>query len=197
MNKLIDMNYVQNVKTAYVYAKSIFRHLTAVKKQYKCIVFNEEEGNELDFFEYAPNIPIEDLKKIIRLKKYKIEIRYVVHGRKYRIVVRDNENVHFPIRKELGLKKPTITSASLVRKDTEEEYDVTKRVQKYFGQNNDFNIGLGLSLFVHDIFPFDDHEDNAEIFSALYIRMSDGTEYHFDYGANDEIVLRSPPNLLP
>ncbi|AGE54338.1 hypothetical protein PBCVNY2B_671L [Paramecium bursaria Chlorella virus NY2B] len=191
------MNYVQNVKTAYVYAKSIFRHLTAAKKQYKCIVFNEDQGSELDFFEYAPIIPIEDLKKIIRLKKYKIEIRYVVHGRKYRIVIRETDNIHFPIRKELGIKKPNIVSASLVRKHTDEDIDVTKRVIKYFGQNNDFSAGLGLRLFVQDMFPFDDHEDNAEIFSALYIRMSDGTEYRFDYGANDEIVLRSPPNLLP
>ena len=189
MNKLINMNYVQNVKTAYVYAKSIFRHLTAAKKQYKCIVFNEDQGSELDFFEYASNMTIQEIKQKIRLEKYKIEIRYMVHGRKYRIVVRDNENVHFPIRKELGLKKPTITSASLVRKDTEEEYDVTKRVQKYFGQNNDFNSGLGLKLFVQDLFPFDDHEDNAERFCDLYICMSDGRKYYFDYGKNEEIIL--------
>ena len=185
---------METVKMAYLYVKGVYRHFMAnKKKQYKCLVFNEEEENELDFFEYAPNMTIEEIKKQLRLKKYKIEIRYVVHGRKYRIVVRENENVHFPIRKELGLKKPTITFASLVRKDTEEnaeeDYDVTKRVQKYFGQNNDFNSGLGLKLFVQDLFPFDDHEDNAERFCDLYICMSDGRKYYFDYGKNEEIIL--------
>ena len=178
-----------NVKIAYVYAKNIFHHLMVTKKQYKCLVFNEDQGSELDFFEYVSNMTIEEIKQKIRLEKYKIEIRYVVHGRKYRVVVRENENVHLPIRKELGLMKPNIVSASLLIKDSEEEYDVTKRVRKYFGQNNDFNSGLGLKLFVQDMFPFDDHEDNAERFDALYICMSNGNGYYFDYGKNAEIVL--------
>jgi len=181
---------MERVKFAYLYAKCIYhRFMTSKNKHPKCLIFNEEEETEFDFFEYAPDMPIEEIKQKLRLKKYKIEIRYVVHGHKFRIVVRENEKIHFPIRKELGLMKPNIVSASLLIKDSEEEYDVTKRIRKYFGQNKDFNSGLGLKLFVQDMFPFDDHEDNAERFDALYIGMSDGTDYYFDYAKNAEIIL--------
>ena len=181
---------MEYVNYLHLYAKTLYHNLISNKKKHhKCLIFNEEEETDFDFFEYAPDMTIEEIQKKIRLKKYKIEIRYIVHGRKYRIVVRENENIHFPIRKELGLMKPNIESASLLIKDNGGECDVTERIRKYFGQNKDFNSGLGLKIFVQDMFPFDDHEDNAERFGALYIRMSDGTEYYFDYTKNTEIIL--------
>jgi len=181
------MEYINYLR---LYTKTLYHKLISNKNKHPtCLIFNEEEETEFDFFEYAPDMPIEEIQKKLRLKKYKIEIRYVVHGHKFRIVVRENEHIHFPIRKELGLMKPHIISASLLIKDSGEECDVTKRIRKYFGQNRDFNSGLGLKLFVQDMFPFDDHEDNAERFDALYIGMSDGTDYYFDYAKNAEIIL--------
>ncbi|AGE54661.1 hypothetical protein PBCVKS1B_475L [Paramecium bursaria Chlorella virus KS1B] len=178
---------METVKMAYVYAKSIYHNfMTNKNKHYKCLIFNEE-GSEFDFIGYASITTIEEIKQILRYKKYKLEIRYKDNGKKYRIVVRENENVHLPIRKNPGLVKPTITFASLVKKDTKEEYDVTERVLKYFGPNNDFNTGLGLKLFVQDMFPVDNHKENAKKFSALRICMSNGNDYYFDYEYNQEI----------
>jgi hypothetical protein len=178
---------METVKMAYSYAKSIFRHLmTNTNKQYKCLIFNEE-GSEFDFIGYASITTIEEIKQILRYKKYKLEIRYKDNGQKYRLVVRENENVHLPILKEQNIARPTITSASLVKKDTEEEYDVTKRVRKYFGPNDDFNTGLGIKLFIQDMFPVDNHKENAKKFSSLCICMSNDNKYYFDYEYNPEI----------
>ena len=179
------MEYIEYIK---LYAKTMFHHLTTPVKKHKILVFNET-GNEMAFFEYASNMTIEEIKQRICLDKYKIEVRYTVGARKYRIVIRENDDVKLPIRKELGLMRPRIISASLVRKDTGEEYDVTKRICKYFGQNNDFNSGKGLRIFVHDMFPFDDHEDNAERISVLRLCMTNGNAYEFDYEKNEEIIL--------
>jgi len=173
-----------------LYVKNIFRKFFTPMEKHKILVFNETcNDHEMAFFEYASNMSIEEIKKMISLENYKIEVRYTVGTRKYRVVIRENDDIQLPIRKELGIIKPRIISASLVRKDTGEEYDVTKRVCKYFGQNNDFNSGIGLKIFVHDMFPFDDHEDNSDRFSVLRICLTNGTVYEFDYESNEEIIL--------
>ena len=192
---------MEYLKYTTLYAKSVLRGFFQkdTKVIYKTYVFSEEEDDDVLFHEVT-NLSIDEIKQHITIGAYRIEIRYAVNGKKYRAIVRESDDVKFPFRKEMGINlKPTITSALLILKDTDNHdheshgsgsgsgHDVTDRISKYFGPNRDFNHGKGVKIFVQDMFPFDDHEDNSERFSVLRLHMSDGKYHDFDYEQNDVV----------
>ncbi|AGE50162.1 hypothetical protein ATCVCanal1_364L [Acanthocystis turfacea Chlorella virus Canal-1] len=129
----------------------------------KVIVY-DESGEEDVFSEFADtHLPLDELKKSIALDEYRIEFRYKVNGKKFRAIVRKDDGVTFPIRKELGLiPKFTVTHAVLLPYDGP-HVDVTNRVKKYAGQNGDFNAHAGSFIFVSDMFPYHDIDKYARL----------------------------------
>lgn len=94
---------------------------------------------------------------------YRLEIRYELQGKKYRRIVRG------PLH-DLDLLGtdifPRILLARLLPRDGSDavEVNITSRVAKYAGPDRSF-----VNVRLTDLFPFDDHEDNATRFACLRI----------------------------
>ncbi|AGE59742.1 hypothetical protein ATCVTN60342_368L [Acanthocystis turfacea Chlorella virus TN603.4.2] len=129
----------------------------------KVIVFDESNEEDVHSECADTRLSLEELKKSIALDEYRIEFRYTVNGKKFRAIVRKDDGVSFPIRKELGLFPDfNVTSAVLLPHDGP-HIDVTDRVKKYAGQNGDFNAHAGSFIFVSDMFPYHDVDNYARL----------------------------------
>ncbi len=96
--------------------------------------------------------------------RVRVEVRYRARGQKYRMVLRHGDVCVFPpVRRPLTMFPLTVLAASL---HGELDVDVTRRVLKYQGATRDFH---GTRVTVRDLFPFDDHDDNAERFEHLRV----------------------------
>ena len=148
----------------------------------KVLVFDESE-TPVTMYEHAPtDMSVKQLKEYIALKQYRMEVRYVSHGQKFRCIVRDHDDVHLPIRKKLEMKKnPRILFAFITLTDGTIQ-NVTKRVIKYAGPNADFNISDGSLVFASDIVPFHD----TDMINMLRIRLDDLSDYYFSM---DDLVV--------
>lgn len=148
----------------------------------KVLVFDESE-TPVFMYEHAPaDMSVKQLKEYVALKHYRIEVRYVSHGQKFRCIVRDHDDVHLPIRKKLEMKKnPRVLFAFIVLDDGSIQ-NVTKRVIKYAGPNADFNISDGSLVFASDIVPFHD----TDRINTLRIRLDDLSDYCFSM---DDLVV--------
>lgn len=148
----------------------------------KVLVFDESETST-NMYEYAPTyMSVKQLKEYVVLEQYRIEVRYVSHGQKFRCIIRYDDDVHLPIRKKLEMKKnPHILLAFITLKDGTIR-NVTKRVIKYAGPNVDFNVSDGSMVFASDIVPFHDKDR----INVLRIRLDDMSDYYFSM---DDIVV--------
>ena len=165
-------------------AKNAFR-MTVHPKGFhvdKVVVFDESETPDI-MYECAPtDMSVKQLKEYVALSRYRIEIRYISHGQKFRCIIRDHDDVHLPIRKKLEMKKnPRILFAFIVLKDGTIQ-NVTKRVIKYAGPNADFNVSDGSLVFASDVVPFHD-KDSINI---LRIRLDNMSDYYFSM---DDLVV--------
>jgi len=125
----------------------------------KVIVF-DETGTADTYSECASTeLSLKELKELISIDEYKIEFRYTVNGKKFRAIVREDDDVKFPIRKELGLVPTFDMARAFVFAKDGRHMDVTTRVRKYAGQNGDFNAHAGSLLFASDMFPYHDVEE--------------------------------------
>lgn len=129
-------------------------------------------------------------------KKYKIEIRYMCRGKKFRCIVREYRPFTFPpcskeeLSKISGLHSPNgiLLSAQLyVQGEIEEPpLDVTAKLKKYQGVMGNFH---GTEMYCHDLFPFDDNKYNAERFGKLVVYRLSYTRgidvKTFDFSDND------------
>ena len=125
------------------------------------IVFDESPEAEM-YHEYmSKHLTLDEIKNIVSsaIDKYKIEIRYTLRDKNYRVVIRDDDNVEFPVRKELGLYVPFKISHAYVFTNNSRQIDVTERVKKYAGQNGNFNAHAGYRVVVKDVFPFSDTDN--------------------------------------
>jgi hypothetical protein len=125
----------------------------------KIMVFDESDNPQM-MYDYANiKIPLKDLKDSIALETYKVEVRYVSHGQKFRYIFRNEDLIHFPIRKKLEMKyRPKIQLALIKYKDGRSK-EITNRVIKYAGPNIDFNKSDGSIIFASDIIPFYDMDE--------------------------------------
>lgn len=143
----------------------------ALKKIY---VFNEgpEPGvvREFDPARFPLDVWETHVEDATGWTQFRLEIRYAVKGHKYRLVLRQGDPVIFPPYQDFwpARRGPSgIVSASLIRRRDQKAVDVTDRVRKYSGPHADWHEGLSSELRLHDMFPFDDHDDNAERFECL------------------------------
>lgn len=160
--------------------KQIFCKFTTNLKFHidQILVFDESEDPEVAVDYVSPKTSLHDLIKIIAIPEYRVEVRYVSHGRKMRYIFRNGEIVHFPPRRLLELKcRESISSAHIKYIDGGRPHDVTKRVLKYEGPNRDF-----MSIRVRDMFPFHDTDE----MESLEIVYNDGNSYIF---AMHEIIV--------
>lgn len=171
---------------------NIFRYTTRYVKNSlnrgfvidKVIVFDEsgEEDTHSEFVD--TRLSLDDLKKSIAIDEYRIEFRYRVNGKKFRAIVRKDDGVPFPIRKELGLfPEFKVTSAVLLPHDGP-RIDVTDRVLKYAGQNGDFNAHAGSFIFVSDMFPYHDTDEYSRI-----VLLDETADKIRIFGMNDIITF--------
>jgi hypothetical protein len=167
------------------YLRYVFKKMTHSSgiKIHQILIFDEGANPETYCENVSTDMSIRDIKETIKIFMYRIEIRYSIHGKKYRAVARESDDVHFPIRKELGaVPRAVVTRARVVTKDGRES-DVTRRVRKYAGQNGDFNNHAGCLFFVDDMFPFHDVDEYAK----LRLELSDGSV--LDLRMNDVLVI--------
>ena len=103
---------------------------------------------------------------------FRVEVRYEMGGKKYRRVVRPGETLAFPRREAFGGRPRLILVRLMPRDDAKPParvVDITPRAIKYAGPTGD---GLA-STKLTDLFPFDDHDDNASRFEC--VRFIDGS----------------------
>lgn len=98
------------------------------------------------------------------------EVRYVFHGKKFRLVLRPGDTCEFgednvPVRHRGGPKG--VMAAELV--GHEATVDITRRIHKYQGPLKDFHAGMGLRVGITDMFPLDDIGDLTDQFHTLRI----------------------------
>ncbi|AGE56401.1 hypothetical protein PBCVNEJV1_715L [Paramecium bursaria Chlorella virus NE-JV-1] len=157
-----------------------FMMRTSGIRVHQILVFDENST-------YCENVSthttINDIKKSIAIPEYRIEIRYSVNGKKLRAILRHDDDVHFPIRKELGIRIVPIVCALVVTKDGT-WIDVTSRVRKYAGQNEDFNKHAGSTVFARDMFPFHDVDE----YEGIVVETAD---HVLEFGMDDAIVILS------
>lgn len=149
---------------------------------YRTYVFNEgteEPGfsRELGMYSmYAvtrPNWETE-IRELTGWTSFRVEARYVFRHKKYRMILRPGDASPFPMYTEPSapacrLPKGVLSARLQGPAGSDIDCDVTKRVFKYQGPRGDFHSGLGLVVKIRDMFPFDDHADNAARFSHLRI----------------------------
>ena len=184
---------LENATLAWIGVKTWFRaNVLGVQPRgahaYKLYAFNQTEPVDGLFHSvFSPGRhDVSDVRDAIDWDEYRIDVRYTYRGNKYRVLYRQDDDVPFPLPRSMGIVvAPKLASACLVRKDDGREIDVTERVRKYMGPDRDFYKKHGLYVRVQDMFPFDDHEDNAERFQCVRLYMSTGKRLEFDYGSND------------
>jgi hypothetical protein len=115
----------------------------------------------------------ETVETILGWEKYRIEVKYMSHGSKYRAIYRkeneSTESTTFPPRKRIGpVTTPRIVCATLHMHDGTWS-DVTDKVIKYHGPNRDFHSGLGLKLVVSDAFPWE-RPDSIDLLRVAFER---------------------------
>ena len=114
-----------------------------------------------------------------------MEVRYRVGGDKFRMVLRPGDVCVFPPPPR-GRGFPLAVLAATLHGGV--EVDVTRRVLKYQGATRDFH---GTHVTVRDMFPFDDHDDNAERFSHLQVIDTLARTHRINY-MSDESVCPPP-----
>jgi hypothetical protein len=103
-----------------------------------------------------------------RTDPVRADVRYLCHGRKYRMVLRAGDACALPSVPDRHRGGPRgVMAAELVGKRV--AVDVTRRVIKYQGPARDFHRGLGLRVSVMDMFPMDDGEELQAHFGALHV----------------------------
>ena len=190
-------------------AKACPWHRHPTPRVYKVYVFNEDDTDG-DFYKAMPPylLDLYDWEASVRehtgWENIRVEIRYrAVDARnqetqKYRMVLRPGERCMLlgadRIRRHGGIMSARLQGPKGSTIDT----DVTSRVLKYQGPLRDFHGAQGLHVTVHDMFPFDDHADNAARFSHLRLVNARGHVVDLPYDSNPTVSeLKRVPNSPP
>ena len=145
---------------------------------YRIYAFNEgaEEGfhKEIPVRFFSPEAWESDIKELTGWGSPRLEVRYAVRQKKYRMVLRPGDSCHWPPYADPSVPACRVPRGVLSARlqgppGSNIDADVTARVLKYQGPKGDFHAGLGLGVRLWDMLPFDDHGDNALRFTHLRI----------------------------
>lgn len=125
---------------------------------------DEHKFHELPARFFDPETWESDTQDATGWDRVRVEVRYRHGNGKYRMVLRPGDTCVFPPPAKPRGFHLAVLAASLHGKSV--DFDVTRRVLKYQGANKDFH---GTRVTVRDMFPFDDHDDNAVRFSHLRV----------------------------
>lgn len=165
---------------------------------YKVVALNEETGDDANVTAwFDPEEWEESVRVATRwgTDRFRVDVRYVAHGKKYRLVLRPGDSYALsdaPERHRGGPKG--VMAAELV--GDEATVDITRRILKYQGPMKDFHRGMGLRVAVTDLFPFDDPAELKVNFLALRVVDARAHVVHIPVACDDLAValgLGTPP----
>jgi hypothetical protein len=125
----------------------------------------------------------------------RLEIRYAVRRRKYRMVLRRGDELQWPPYD--GVTRPVmacprgVIAAQLVGFDPADTVDVTERIKKYAGPHYDFHAGAGYRVRLYDMFPNDTDLDLR--FRCLRVLYANLVMRDYDFGLDP--MIEHPPEL--
>lgn len=178
-------------------------------RAYRVYIFNEstdEDDERRRFYqELAPRYfdadsweP--DARDLTGWARFRVEVRYVFRNKKYRMVLRPGDKCVFPPYQDASapacrLPRGVLSARLQGALGSDIDCDVTERVMKYQGPRGDFHAGLGLTVRLQDMFPFDDHADNAQRFTHLRLMDTTARLTDLPYRTNPAMVLRPATRL--
>jgi hypothetical protein len=127
----------------------------------------------------------------------RLEIRYGVRRRKYRMVLRRGDRLEWP--PHAGVARPAVTgprgviAAQLVGFDPDDTVDVTERLKKYAGPHHDFHAAMGYRVRLYDMFPSD--SDLASRFRCLRVLFANLVMRDYDFGLDPMIEHPRSPKV--
>lgn len=108
-------------------------------------------------------------------QRIRVEVRYLSHGAKYRMVLRPGDAWPSIVPEPHRGPARGVFLATLMRRTPGDPHaDVTDRVLRYQGPRKDFHSSSGLRVGVCDMFPLVDRADLLEEFRGLQIAHSQG-----------------------
>ena len=192
---------------AWVVARSWTRELLAPvlgyprppgPRAYQIYVFNE--GDEPGFHRdlpvrfFDPGTWERDARELTGWTAFRVEVRYVFRHKKYRMVLHRGDVCTFPPYQEpqapaCRLPRGVLSARLQGALGTDIDHDVTARVMKYQGPKGDFHAGLGLRVGLFEMFPFDDHADNAARYTHLRVMDTTGRLIDLPYAPATRLAL--------
>ncbi len=167
---------------------------------YRIYAFNEggDPGfhREIPVRYFCPETWERDIQDLTGWDAIRVEIRYILRHKKYRLVLRPGDTCTFPPYPEpaapaLRLPRGVLSARLQGAPGSGIDTDITPRVLKYQGPKGDFHAGLGLKVRLFDMLPFDDHADNALRFTHLRLVDTNARITDFPYGGNPVMSLLS------
>lgn len=138
---------------------------------YKVLVLNEDEGTDCNITKAFNAKAWEESARVAsgwHSQRIRTEVRYVAHGKKYRLVLRPGNACQFPDVPERHRGGPKgVMAAELVGEEA--TVNITRRVLKYQGPMKDFHRHMGLHVSITDMFPFDDASELVGNFHTLRV----------------------------
>ena len=136
---------------------------------------------------FVPETWEQDVRDATQWKFFRVEIRYILHKQKYRLVLRQGDVCAWPPKHDAGMVGPRRILTAALHANNGARRDVTGRMNKYFGPKANYHQQ---ALNIHDCFPFDDCEYESEYFETL--RLIDHTlECHtYSFANNDALNER-------
>ena len=156
---------------------------------YKVVAIDEEHGLDtvvtrtFDLSEWEDSVRVATGWKT---DKFRVDVRYMAHGRKFRLVLRPGDSAHLGSLPERHRGGPKGVMAAELRGPRDAcSVDITRRVLKYQGPARDFHAGMGLCVSVANMFPYDDYDELAQTFKALVLVDSLARTHVIPMGCED------------
>ena len=170
----------ERVRYAWAVAKAYYRFYFLARfldgsafMVYKAVAVDEEAGVSALV---TRAFDLNDWEESVRVatgwttERVRVDVRYLAHGRKYRLVLRRGDTAHLgslPERHRGGPKG--VIAAELRGVGDCRSVDITRRVLKYQGPARDFHSAMGLRVSVTEMFPYDDAAELMHSFATLVL----------------------------
>lgn len=125
-------------------------------------------------------------------ENYNIEVRYVINGKKYRIVFVDK--IKWPIYSDERTSIRRVVSATLGTSEEDSlNENVTNQVKKYMGPHNNFYLDVDHVSFPHTFFPERDFDDDVD--NPIFLRIIDSCGKTSVYNLSERNQLKWNENF--
>lgn len=140
---------------------------------YKAVAINEDENKcQVVTKTFEPQHWEDATRQVTGWQgPFRVDVRYLAHGRKFRMVLHPGDTFTFPPVPESHRGGPKgIMAAELVGTGLyAPNCNVTSRVLKYQGPAKDFHRGMGLKVALTEMFPYRDPQALQEDYNQLKV----------------------------